>query len=753
MADDNDTATVPEETQVDDAPTPDGADPSPLRIERRDDVAIIWFDVPGEAVNTLKEGFDRHFEAVFAELEAATDVSAVVLASGKPNDFIAGADVSMLRGVRTAADATRLSRRGHEALEKIESFRVPVVAAIHGSCLGGGLEVALACRARVASSDPKTKLGLPEVMLGVIPGAAGTQRLPRLIGIEAALDLILTGKKVPGKKAKALGLVDDVVPASILVDVAIARAKRLAEGGGERRSLIPEMPSLKSLLLEDNPIGRKLLFSQAKKQALAKTHGNYPAPLAALEVIRIGAERGLEAGLDAEAEAFGDLVVSSEARRLMGLFFAQNELKKDTGVDDESVEARPVHKIGVLGAGLMGAGIAYVTADLAGIPVRLRDMNDEAVCRGLKSIRGLLQTRVDRRRLTPRDRDRTMARVRATTSYTGFKRAEVVIEAVFEDISVKRSVLAQVEEAGGPEVIFASNTSSLPIHEIAAESDHKDRVIGMHYFSPVDKMPLLEIIVTPETADWVTATCVALGKRQGKTVIVVNDGAGFYTSRIVGPYGNEAAYILAEGVPVEVVDRALVDAGYPVGPVKLLDEVGIDVAHKVGKILVDAFGARMAPPPGMEKLIADERFGRKNGRGFYQYGESGKGDSKKVDESVYAVLGVEPRNELDPEEIALRCTLQMVNEAAHCYGEGILRSARDGDIGAVFGLGFPPFTGGPFRWVDGKGAGWVVEQMERLRGVHGDRFAPAPVLVTLAENGVGFHDEGAPAPGEHRPEA
>jgi 3-hydroxyacyl-CoA dehydrogenase/enoyl-CoA hydratase/3-hydroxybutyryl-CoA epimerase len=351
--------------------------------------------------------------------------------------------------------------------------------------------------------------------------------------------------------------------------------------------------------------------------------------------------------------------------------------------------------------------------------------------------------------MTRIDRDSLLAQITPTSDYSGFHEAEVVIEAVFEDLGLKHKMVKDIEAHGHPKAIFASNTSSLPITKIADAAKNPERVIGMHYFSPVHKMPLLEIIVTPKTASWVTATCVDLGKKQGKTVIVVNDGVGFYTSRILAPYMNEAAWLLADGVPIDELDNALVDWGFPVGPITLLDEVGIDVGEKVGKIMLDAFGDRMIPPPGMDKLVADERFGRKNKRGFYVYSDAKAKGKKAIDKSVYSVLGVNPKPGAKPaHEIAERCALQMVNEAALCFGEGILRSARDGDIGAIFGLGFPPFRGGPFRWVDSIGALDVVRRLERHEKQFGKRFAPAPVLVELAQSGATFHGDRAIKPGK-----
>jgi 3-hydroxyacyl-CoA dehydrogenase/enoyl-CoA hydratase/3-hydroxybutyryl-CoA epimerase len=724
-----------------------------LSIEQRADaVAVVRFDVLGESVNTLQADFALELESVLAKVEQEPSVKAVVLASGKPDSFVAGADIKLLCAVERAEQASDLSRMGQRVLAAMVDFRVPIVAAIHGACLGGGLELALACSARVASSDEKTKFGLPEVQLGVLPALGGTQRLPRLIGVRNALDLLLTGKQIDGQRALRMGLIDELVPAAILLEVAkrvaLARAAIQPKHAPRLRRLL-DKARLSEFVLAENPLGRKILFDQARRRLLEKTHGNYPAGERILGVVKVGLAKGLVAGLEAEARAFGELVVSEEARALMHVFFASSELKKDRGHDAEGVEPRALHRVAVLGAGLIGAGIAYVSAAQAKVDVRLKDRDEAALGKGLKYAREIFDQRVKSRRLAPAERDLAMARITATTDYGGFDAADVVVEAVFEDLELKRRVLAEVEAHAGKRTIFASNTSSLPITEILRGARRPEQVIGMHYFSPVDKMPLLEVIVTKETAPWVTATCVELGKRQGKTVIVVRDGAGFYTSRILGPYLNEASYLLAEGVPIERIDGALIKWGFPVGPMTLLDEVGIDVGAKVGHILRAAFGERMAPPPGVDRLLTDQRLGKKNQRGFYVYGAARKSE-KEVDRGVYALLSVEPTNELSEHEIAPRCALQMINEAAHCFGEGILRSARDGDIGAIFGLGFPPFRGGPFRYVDTVGARDVVRRLESYQGSLGARFAAAPILQEMANGNRTFYGPNAVAPGQHR---
>jgi 3-hydroxyacyl-CoA dehydrogenase/enoyl-CoA hydratase/3-hydroxybutyryl-CoA epimerase len=668
-------------------------------------------------------------------------VKAIVLASGKRDGFIAGARIEMIRAVKDAAEAEDLSRQGQAGFDRLEQFGKPVVAAIHGACLGGGLEWALACHYRVASNDPRTQLGLPEVQLGLLPGAGGTQRLPRLIGIANALDLILAGKTVRVKKALSLGIVDEACPAPILRRVAAERARALADGSLKPRRPRPRRPAglaaVQAALLESNPLGRAVLFSKAREQLLGKTRGNYPAPELALEAIRVGAAQGLAAGQAAEARAFGQLAVSQVSKRLVEIFFAQTAMKRESGVADPAVKPRPVERVAVLGGGLMGSGIAYVTVN-AGLPVRLREQDDAAAARALASVGAIFAERVRRKSLERLDRDAALRLITTTTGWDGLAQADVLIEAVFEDLTLKQEML-RAFEAVNSRGLFATNTSSIPIADIASAAARPEAVIGMHYFSPVNKMPLLEVIPTARTAPEAIATAVALGKRQGKTVIIVGDVPGFYTNRVLGPYMNEAAWLLVEGVAIEELDAALVAFGYPVGPITLLDEVGIDVGAKVSKILHAGYGDRMKPPEALEAVLRSGRLGRKNGKGFYTYGA---GKKKMVDQAVYALLPGgrrRRRRRLPAAEMAERLVLALVNEAVRSLGDGVIRTPRDGDIGAVFGIGFPPFRGGPFRLADAMGARVVVEKLERLRQAHGDRFEPAPLLLEKAKRGGTFY--------------
>jgi len=705
-----------------------------FRTEMRGDVAVLTFDLPGESVNTLSPAVGTEFARELERLGQDSAVKAVVFTSAK-QDFVVGADVKWLGSLRAAADGERASREAQEGLDRLAAFSKPVVAAIHGACLGGGLEWALACRGRVASDAPRTQLGVPEVQLGLLPGAGGTQRLPRLIGVQAALDLILTGKAVRASKARKLGLVDEVVPQPILVDVAVERARALAEGKGVPPPRRTPREAVTRAALEGNPLGRRLLFAEARKQVMKKSGGHYPAPERALEVVREGLEKGFEAGKRAESRAFGELLVTEVSARLRELFFATTALKKDTGVDG-AAKPQEVHKVGVLGGGLMGGGIAFVTAEKAELPARIKERDDASVGRALSHVRGLLDQRVRRRRLDRRGLEKVMSRVTASTDLSGFHRADVVIEAVFEDLALKRRLLAEVEAATPESSVFASNTSSIPIARLAEGAKRPGNVIGMHYFSPVEKMPLLEVITHAGTDPSVVATCVNLGKEQGKTVIVVRDGPGFYTSRVLAPYLNEAAHLLVEGADIAAVDAALRAYGFPVGPFQLLDEVGIDVGEKVSHVLHDAFGERMAPPGTMSALVKEGRLGRKARKGFYRYDVKGK----EVDTAVYASLpGGATRVPFPEEELRERPVLLFLNEAVRCLEEGILRSARDGDIGAVFGLGFPPFRGGPFRAADAMGAAELVRRLEHWQERKGARFEPAPLLKRMAAGDERFH--------------
>ncbi|GIU44411.1 fatty acid oxidation complex subunit alpha [Shewanella sairae] len=700
-----------------------------FNLSRREDgIAVLTMDVPGETMNTLRSEFGPEISEVLAEIKADNSIKGLVLISGKKDSFVAGADISMLDACETAEDAKLLSQQGHVVFNELENLTIPVVAAINGACLGGGLELALACHQRVCSLHPKTMMGVPEVQLGLLPGGGGTQRLPRLVGVTTALDMMLTGKQLRPKQALKMGLVDDAVPETILLRTAV----EMALAG--KRPTKKKKQSLINQVLEGTSAGRNIIFDQAAKQVAKKTQGNYPAPNKIIDCVRQGMTKGMIKGLEVEASHFAELVMSKESEALRSIFFATTEMKKETGAGD--VEPEQVNKVMVLGGGLMGGGIASVTTTKAKIPARVKDISETGLSNALAYAYKLLDKGVKRRHMTPAVRDNLMALMTTTTEYKGIKDADIVVEAVFEDLALKHQMVKDVERECSEHTIFASNTSSLPIGQIAEAATRPENVIGLHYFSPVEKMPLVEVIAHEKTSAKTIATTVAFAKKQGKTPIVVQDGAGFYVNRILALYMNEAAQLLLEGQSVEHLDKALVKFGFPVGPMTLLDEVGIDVGAKISPILEKELGDRFKAPEAFDKLLADDRKGRKNGKGFYLYG--GKKKAKQVDESVYSVLGLKPGVDTEASEVAQRCVVQMLNEAVRCLEENIIANPRDGDIGAIFGIGFPPFLGGPFHYIDSLGAANLVKILENYQARYGNRFEPAVRLKLMAEEGSRF---------------
>jgi 3-hydroxyacyl-CoA dehydrogenase/enoyl-CoA hydratase/3-hydroxybutyryl-CoA epimerase len=692
-------------------------------------IAVLAMDVPGESMNTLKAAFGDEMTVLLDDIEKDSSIKGVVLVSGKDNSFVAGADITMLDACSTADEAMALAKGGQDIFNRIETMRATFVAAIHGPALGGGLELAMACHYRVCTDSPATQLGLPEVQLGLLPGSGGTQRLPKLAGIQQAIKMMLTGASVRAKQAKKYGIVDEVVPRSVLVEVASQFATR------SKPSRKVEPKGLVNKFLEGTGPGRNIVFKKASEQTQAKTRGNYPAPQQILDVVAVGINKGIKAGLEAEARAFGQLVMTPESKQLRQIFFATTAMKKESGVAD--VPPEKVNKVGVLGGGLMGGGIAYVTATKAGVPVRIKDIQPAGIANAMKYSYDLLNKKVKRRFMRKSEMQKQLALLTGTLDYSGLQDADIMVEAVFEDVGLKRKMVADVEQACKAETIFASNTSSIPIGDIAAEAARPENVIGLHYFSPVDKMPLAEVIAHEITSDQTISTTVEFAKKQGKTPVVVKDGAGFYVNRILAPYMNEAASLILAGEPIDHIDKALLNFGFPVGPVKLLDEVGIDVGTKIIPVLMDAFGERFTAPSAFDKVLADDRKGKKNKKGFYDY--SGKKPGKAVDESIYPLLGVSPSKSRSESEISERCVLMMLNEAARCLDEGVIRCARDGDIGAIFGIGFPPFLGGPFRYMDQLGISKVVERLNYYADKVDGKFKPAAVLEKMAAENTSFY--------------
>jgi 3-hydroxyacyl-CoA dehydrogenase/enoyl-CoA hydratase/3-hydroxybutyryl-CoA epimerase len=697
-----------------------------------DRLATLTFDSPDKKVNVFTRTALQELERVLEELAGRHDVGCLVLLSGKPGSFIAGADVEEIARVTDPVEAEAGSRVGHRLFAAWEALPFPTVAAIRGVCLGGGLEISLASTWRVASDRPDTKLGLPEVQLGILPAWGGSTRLPRLIGIAEALDLILTGRTVAGRKALKLGLVDALLPDARFLDE--VRDFALERAGQKRRDDSGAGVDFKELLLEKNPVGRKILFDQARKKTLEQSRGHYPAPLRAIEVVRVGIEQGVRAGFDAEARAAAELATSRISKNLVHVFHLTEAAKKENGLP--GAEPGRVCHTAVLGAGVMGGGIAQLIADKTGLPVRMKDVNDEALASGMKHAAGLFDKQVQRRRLTAPEARRKMALLHPTLDYSGFARADLVIEAIVESLGVKQEVFAETAKHVRADAVLASNTSSLSLAGIGAKTPERSRVVGMHFFNPVGRMPLVEVIAAEGSDPAAVNTVFAFTRKLGKTPILVKDAPGFLVNRLLMFYSTEAFWLLDEGYRMEDLDRAMTDWGMPVGPITLADEVGIDVATKVAHILRDAFGDRLPVPAWLDKVPQSGRLGTKNGKGFYLY--EGK-ERKGPDPGIYTLLGLQPREEApDPGVVADRMVLPMVNEAARCLEEKVVRSAGDVDLALIFGTGFPPFRGGLCRWADQEGLNQIVATLERLESAVGDRFHPSDALRATAEAG-GFY--------------
>lgn len=609
-------------TMIDETPAPR---PIVRAAHRGDGIAIVTIDDPRAVYNTLGPTLAIELDAVLETLIGDPSVRGILLRSGKQS-FLAGAHIGFIRSIRFAKDAEDAARGLSRRFARIENSPKPIVACVHGLALGGGFELALACAGVVASDDARTVFGLPEVKLGLIPHANGMLRIAERSSVRVAMDLAVRGRNLRAADALALGLIDEVVAEEALLDAAAALAVSLAQEplADRRKARAKSSKALTSgedverALLERNPIGRAIMFRRARENARVATRGHYPAAERILDVLDAYGRRGFAHAAALEARLFGELVVSDTSHRLVDLFFARTALKNqksDFGLamasDDSTTnldaalrpERTPVQieRVAVLGAGIMGAGIATSTVQ-AGLSVRMKDTDDEHLGRGLRYVKGALDGRFARGHLTAVERDRAFQRLEVTIDDTGFRHVDVAIEAVFEDLPLKHAVLRSIEKLVRDDCVIASNTSSLPIAKIAEAAQRPERVVGMHYFRPADRVPLVEVIRTELTSPRALDAAVRLGKRQGKTVIVVRDGAGFFTTRILFPLFAEALRLVSEGATIADIDETLVSWGFAHGPLQLFDELGVELVTRVANVLHDAFGDRMRPPAALTLL-------------------------------------------------------------------------------------------------------------------------------------------------------
>jgi len=698
-------------------------------------IGIVTFDLPGEKANKLSAAVMEELNKKLDELAQKKDLKCLLFMTAKDGIFIAGADVNEFENLKSKEDGYKASRQGQSVFAKIAGLPYPTVSVIHGACMGGGTELSLHCNYRLASDDPKTKIALPEVNLGILPAWGGTQRLPRLIGLQRSLDMILTGRNVDGMRGYRYGIVDKVIPKELVKETAIQFANDIIAGKNVLARSRRKQRGLMPALLEKNPLGRKLVFSQAKKMVLKKSKGHYPAPLKALESVKKGFKKSLRKGLEIEAKLFSELAGSDISKNLVKIFFWTEAVKKQNGVENSNIKPVQVKKAAVLGAGVMGGGIAQLFAG-KDIPVRVKDINYDAVAKAYQQAAGILKGMLKRRRITSLEFNHILERITGTIDYSGFKSTDFVVEAIVEDLEIKKKVFAELEKNIGENTIVVSNTSSLLVNDMAAAFQKPQRFVGMHFFNPVHMMPLVEVIRGKDTTDEALVTTFQLAKKLGKTPVVVNDGPGFLVNRLLVPYMVEAVSLLEEGHSIEKIDRALEKFGMPMGPIELFDEVGIDVAYKVAKILSKSMGDRMAESDILQKMIEAERFGKKNGKGFYRY----EGKKKISDSTLNSFITIKDKTKLSDENLVQRMIYPMINEAARCMEEKIVFRVQDVDLAMIFGTGFAPFRGGLLSYADAENVIKVADALNEFAQKYGQRFNPSETLTKIAGSGKGFYN-------------
>ncbi len=688
-----------------------------ISVEFDGRIALVKLAASDAKVNILNAEFLAELEQTALDLAKNGSTRGAVVYSSQAAGFIAGADIGEIEHVTDPDKGAELAGIGQRIFNAWENLPFPVLAAIHGHCMGGGTEFALACHYRLAAES--ATIALPEVKLGILPGFGGTQRLPRLISLEKSLDIILSGRNVKSQEALKYGLVDRLVDNEDVVESAREFiAEIIADKEPVTRERKKKNSSWRSILLEKNPVGRSLLFKQARQQLLKRTGGHYPAPLKALEIIETTHGLPLTAGLELEAIALGEMIVTSVSKNLVHLFHLSQRPKK---LADKISKGSQINKAAVLGAGVMGGGIAHLLAN-RGIPTIIKDINQQALDAGIDHARKLFQKELKRKNAPESMLDEKMALLSPSLEYAGFGDIDLIIEAVVEKIEVKQAVLQEAEQHLPPRAIFASNTSALSITELQEKAQRPAQVGGLHFFNPVDKMPLIEVVRGEHSAEETTGSLFQLAVALGKTPIITSDKTGFLVNRLLVTYLLEAALTATEGVNWQSIDKLITNFGYPMGPFRLVDEVGMDIAAEVGDTLCKAF-AYLKPTNLLHDLLETGLLGKKGGKGFYNYrnGRS-EGVNMELDAVVPATDRMAGKTELK------RLLYLMVNEAGRCLEEGVVESPEDVDTGMVFGTGFPPFHGGLCRWADGEDVAEIVKTLKAFASQHGERFAPCDYL-------------------------
>ncbi len=701
---------------------------SSITVTIESGIASVVFDMPQSAVNLLSTAVLEELEREITALRSNQDVKIALFKSAKDGIFIAGADIAEIDNLSDEEEARAKVSRGQNILTLITALPFPTVAIIDGACLGGGFELALACEYRITTQNSKTKIGLPEVSLGVIPGFGGTQRLKDLVGLSKALELILGSKQINGKKALKLGLVDACVPSGYLDFKISSFVEQVLDSKGAEKILAKR--SSGSFL--DNYLPSLVLYF-ARKEVLKKTKGHYRAPLDLIKLYRECADKSLEESLRLEVETFCKLAITPTCKNLISLFRTSEALKKERGAS-KSVKAIPIQKATVIGGGVMGSGIVWLFSKLD-ILVRLVDMDLKQIASAMRNVGNIYAQIKRRKRITTREIEIKMGYISYSTQLDGLSSCDLCIEAIVEDAKIKKSLYADIEKRVSSSCIIATNTSSISINELSSQLEHPERFVGMHFFNPVNRMPLVEIIAADRTSATTVATVVELAKKAGKTPIVVGDCAGFLVNRILIPYINESIKMFEEGEDIVRIDRLIEEFGMPMGPFTLADEVGLDVGYKVGSVLQDAYGERMLIPSVFDKIYNLNLLGKKSGKGFYIH------DSKQRSVNGEVQDLVDIKTSFDDVEIVDRSILIMVNEAARCLDEGVVANASYLDMAMVLGTGFAPFRGGLMRYAQDRGLDNVVVTLTRLANAYGDRFAPCEALVKMAEDGRNYFEE------------